>query len=386
MNILQRKLFYFANKTKKLLYLPEKLKQTQTTMKHNFGAGPCILPQEVFQEAAKAVLEFNNTGLSILEISHRSKEFEEVVAETESLVRELLNVPENYSVLFLQGGASQQFAMIPMNLLPEGGKAAYLDTGVWASKAAKEAKNFGQIEIVGSSKDSNYTYIPKDFEIPADATYFHYTSNNTIYGTEIFEKPKTSIPTVVDMSSDILSREINVADFDLIYAGAQKNMGPAGVTLVIVKNDLLGKSGRTVPSIFNYNEHIKAGSMYNTPPVYSIFVSMLNLRWLKAKGGIKTIEQENIIKARTLYDEIERNPFFKGTAAVEDRSRMNITFVMDTPELEAEFLALAKERNLIGIKGHRSVGGFRASVYNALTITSINALVDAMREFEESHN
>ncbi len=385
MNILQRILFYFANKSKKLLYLPEKLKQTQTTMKHNFGAGPCILPQEVFQEAAKAVLEFNNTGLSILEISHRSKEFEEVVAETESLVRELLNVPENYSVLFLQGGASQQFAMIPMNLLPEGGKAAYLDTGVWASKAAKEAKNFGQIEIVASSKDSNYTYIPKDFEIPADATYFHYTSNNTIYGTEIFEKPKTSIPTVVDMSSDILSREINVADFDLIYAGAQKNMGPAGVTLVIVKNDLLGKSGRTVPSIFNYNEHIKAGSMYNTPPVYSIFVSMLNLRWLKAKGGIKTIEQENIIKARTLYDEIERNPFFKGTAAVEDRSRMNITFVMDTPELEAEFLALAKERNLIGIKGHRSVGGFRASVYNALTITSINALVDAMREFEESH-
>src|SRR5690606_29387153 len=350
MNILQRILFYFANKSKKLLYLPEKLKQTQTTMKHNFGAGPCILPQEVFQEAAKAVLEFNNTGLSILEISHRSKEFEEVVAETESLVRELLNVPENYSVLFLQGGASQQFAMIPMNLLPEGGKAAYLDTGVWASKAAKEAKNFGQIEIVGSSKDSNYTYIPKDFEIPADAIYFHYTTNNTIYGTEIFEKPKTSIPTVVDMSSDILSREINVADFDLIYAGAQKNMGPAGVTLVIVKNDLLGKSGRTVPSIFNYNEHIKAGSMYNTPPVYSIFVSMLNLRWLKAKGGIKTIEQENIIKARTLYDEIERNPFFKGTAAVEDRSRMNITFVMDTPELEAEFLALAKERNLIGIK------------------------------------
>lgn len=385
MNFLQRIVFYFANKSKKLLYLPEKLKQTQTTMKHNFGAGPCILPQEVFQEAAKAVLEFNNTGLSILEISHRSKEFEEVVAETESLVRELLNVPENYSVLFLQGGASQQFAMIPMNLLPEGGKAAYLDTGVWASKAAKEAKNFGQINIVASSKDNNYTFIPKDFEIPADATYFHYTSNNTIYGTEIFEKPKTTIPTVVDMSSDILSREINVAEFDLIYAGAQKNMGPAGVTLVIVKKDLLGKSGRTIPSIFNYNEHINAGSMYNTPPVYSIYVSMLNLRWLKAKGGIKTIEQENIIKARTLYDEIERNPFFKGTAAAEDRSKMNITFVMDTPELEAEFLALAKERNLIGIKGHRSVGGFRASVYNALTITSINALVDAMREFEESH-
>ena len=275
--------------------------------------------------------------------------------------------------------------MVPMNLLPQGGKAAYLDTGVWASKAAKEAKIFGQTEIVASSKDSNYTYIPKNFNIPLDAAYFHYTSNNTIYGTEIFQKPVTSVPTVVDMSSDILSREINVAEFDLIYAGAQKNMGPAGVTLVIVKNDILGKSGRDLPSMLNYQEHIKAGSMYNTPPVFSIYVSMLNLRWLKAKGGVKAIEQENIIKARTLYDEIDRNPFFKGTAAVEDRSRMNITFVMDTPELEAEFLALAKERNLIGIKGHRSVGGFRASVYNALSITSINAIVDAMREFEESH-
>ncbi|TCV09927.1 phosphoserine aminotransferase [Sphingobacterium alimentarium] len=354
-------------------------------MKHNFGAGPCILPQEVFQEASKAVLDFNNTGLSILEISHRSKEFEEVVKETESLVRELLHVPENYSVLFLQGGASQQFAMVPMNLLPDGGKAAYLDTGVWATKAAKEAKNFGEVVTVASSKDSNYTYIPKDFEIPLDAAYFHFTSNNTIYGTEVFATPSTTVPKVVDMSSDILSREINIQEYDLIYAGAQKNMGPAGVTLVIIKNDLLGKTGKTIPSIFNYQEHIKAGSMYNTPPVYSIYVSMLNLRWLKAKGGVKAIEQENIIKARTLYDEIERNPFFKGTAAVEDRSRMNVTFVMDTPELEAEFLALAKERNLIGIKGHRSVGGFRASIYNALTITSINALVDAMKEFEESH-
>lgn len=354
-------------------------------MKHNFGAGPCILPQEVFQEAAQAVLDFNNTGLSILEISHRSKEFEEVVKETESLVRELLNVPENYSILFLQGGASQQFAMVPMNLLPEGGKAAYLDTGVWATKAAKEAKNFGQIEIVASSKDKNYTYIPKDFEVPSDAAYFHFTSNNTIYGTEVFEKPQTNVPTVVDMSSDIFSREINVSDYDLIYAGAQKNMGPAGVTLVIIKNDILGKTGRTIPTIFNYESHINAGSMYNTPPVYSIYVSMLNLRWLKAKGGVKAIEQENIIKARTLYAEIDRNPFFKGTAEEQDRSRMNVTFVMDTPELEAEFLALAKERGLVGIKGHRSVGGFRASIYNALSITSINALVDAMREFEESH-
>lgn len=353
-------------------------------MKHNFGAGPCILPQEVFQEASQAVLNFNNTGLSILEVSHRSKEFEEVMVETERLVRELLNVPQNYSVIFLQGGASQQFAMIPMNILPEGAKAAYFDTGVWASKAAKEAKYFGQIDVVASSSDKNYTYIPKGFDIPSDAAYFHYTSNNTIYGTEVFDKPKTNIPTVVDMSSDILSREINVADFDLIYAGAQKNMGPAGVTLVIVKDDLLGKSGRNIPTIFDYQSHIKAGSMYNTPPVYSIYVSMLNLRWLKAKGGVAVIEQENIVKARTLYDEIDRNSLFRGTAAEEDRSRMNVTFVMDTPELEAEFLTLAKERGLIGIKGHRSVGGFRASIYNALTISSINALVDAMREFEES--
>ena len=354
-------------------------------MKHNFGAGPCILPKEVFEEAAKAVLDFNGTGLSILEVSHRSKEFEEVVVETERLVRELLNVPEDYSILFLQGGATQQFAMVPMNLLPENGKAAYLDTGVWASKAAKEAKKVGQVEIVASSSDQNYSYIPKDFQIPSDAAYFHYTSNNTIYGTEIFEKPATAVPTVVDMSSDILSRKIDVSEFDLIYAGAQKNMGPAGVTLVIIKNELFGKSGRTFPSIFDYESHAKAGSMYNTPPVFSIYVSMLNLRWLKAKGGVDVIEQENIIKARTLYEEIDRNPFFKGTAAVEDRSRMNITFVMDSPELEAEFLALAKERNLVGIKGHRSVGGFRASVYNALTISSINALVDTMREFEENH-
>ncbi|GAA4141671.1 3-phosphoserine/phosphohydroxythreonine transaminase [Sphingobacterium kyonggiense] len=354
-------------------------------MKHNFGAGPCILPQEVFQEASQAVIDFNNTGLSILEISHRSKEFEEVVKETEQLVKELLNVPMGYSILFLQGGASQQFAMVPLNLLPENGKAAYLDTGVWATKAAKEAKKIGQVEIVASSGDQNYSYIPKNYQIPSDASYFHFTSNNTIYGTEVFEKPQTSVPTVVDMSSDILSRSIDVSQYDLIYAGAQKNMGPAGVTLVIIKDDLFHKSGRTLPSIFDYEAHAKAGSMYNTPPVFSIFVSMLNLRWLKAKGGVEAIEQENIIKARILYDEIDRNPFFKGTAAVEDRSRMNVTFVMDTPELEAEFLALAKERNLVGIKGHRSVGGFRASIYNALTISSINALVDTMREFEENH-
>lgn len=355
-------------------------------MKHNFGAGPCILPKEVFQEASQAVIDFNNTGLSILEISHRSKEFEAVLDETTKLVRELLNVPQGYSILFLQGGASLQFAMVAMNLLPESGKTAYLDTGVWASKAIKEAKKIGAVEVVASSSDKNYTYIPKQFTVPADASYFHYTSNNTIYGTEVFDVPVSNAPIVVDMSSDILSREINVSDFDLIYAGAQKNMGPAGATLVVVKDEILGKTGRVIPSILDYSAHIAADSMYNTPPVFSIFVSLLNLRWLKAKGGVAVIEQENIIKARTLYDEIDRNPFFRGTAALEDRSRMNVTFIMDSAELEAEFLALAKERELIGIKGHRSVGGFRASIYNALTISSINALVDAMKEFEELKN
>jgi phosphoserine aminotransferase len=352
-------------------------------MKHNFGAGPCILPKEVFQEASQAVIDFNNTGLSILEISHRSKEFEAVLDEATKLVRELLNVPQGYSILFLQGGASLQFAMVALNLLPENGKAVYLDTGVWATKAIKEAKKIGNVEVIASSSDKNYTYIPKQYTVPADAAYFHYTSNNTIYGTEVFDVPASSAPIVVDMSSDILSREINVSDFDLIYAGAQKNMGPAGATLVIVKDEILGKTGRVIPSILDYTAHIAADSMYNTPPVFSIFVSLLNLRWLKAKGGVAVIEQENIIKARTLYDEIDRNPFFKGTAAVEDRSRMNVTFIMDSAELEAEFLTLAKERELIGIKGHRSVGGFRASIYNALSITSINAMVDAMKEFEE---
>jgi len=352
-------------------------------MKHNFGAGPCILPQEVFKEASQAIIDFNNSGLSILEISHRSKAFEGVIEEAEALVRELLSVPAGYSVLFLQGGASQQFAMVPMNLLPQAGKAAYLDSGTWASKAYKEAQKFGTIEVVASSKEANYNYVPKDFEIPTDAAYFHYTSNNTIYGTELFEAPTSPIPLVCDMSSDILSREINVADFGLIYAGAQKNMGPAGVTLVIVKNDLLGKTGRDLPSIFDYRKHIDANSLYNTPPVYAIYVSLLNLRWLKSKGGIAEIERENIIKARTLYDEIERNPLFKGTAAVEDRSRMNVTFVMENPEQEKAFLALTEERGFVGLKGHRSVGGFRASIYNALTITSINALVDLMQEFAD---
>lgn len=354
-------------------------------MKHNFGAGPCILPQEVFKEASQAIIDFNNSGLSILEISHRSKAFEAVIEEAELLVRELLSVPEDYSVLFLQGGASQQFAMVPMNLLPHAGKAAYLDTGTWATKAIKEAQTLGTIQVVASSKEANYTYIPKVYEIPSDAAYFHYTSNNTIYGTELFETPSSTVPLVSDMSSDILSRKINVADYGLIYAGAQKNMGPAGITLVIVKNDILGKTDRDLPSIFDYRKHAEAGSLYNTPPVYAIYVSLLNLRWLKSKGGIEEIERENIIKARTLYDEIDRNPLFKGTANIDDRSRMNVTFVMDNSDLEKDFLTLAEERGLVGLKGHRSVGGFRASIYNALPITSINTLVDVMQEFAEKH-
>jgi phosphoserine aminotransferase len=354
-------------------------------MKHNFGAGPGILPQEVLKQASGAVIDFNGTGLSLLEISHRSKEFEAVLDEAVALVKELFAVPEGYSVLFLQGGASTQFAMAPYNLLPSTGKAAYLETGVWANKALKEAKFFGEVEIIASSKADNFTYIPKDYTIPADAAYFHITSNNTIYGTQLQEFPKSPVPLVCDMSSDIFSRKINVADFGLIYAGAQKNMGPAGVTLVIVKDEILGKVDRKIPAMFNYQVQIEGGSMYNTPPCFAIYVSMLTLRWLKAKGGVEVIEQENITKARVLYDEIERNPLFKPVCAVEDRSNMNVTFVMENAELEKPFLKLCDERGIVGIKGHRSVGGFRASIYNALPITSIYALIDVMQEFAEGN-
>jgi phosphoserine aminotransferase len=354
-------------------------------MKHNFGAGPGILPHEVLKQASEAVIDFNGTGLSLLEISHRSKEFEAVLDEAVSLVKELFNVPEGYSVLFLQGGASTQFALAPYNLLPEGGKAAYVETGVWANKALKEAKYFGEVQVVATSKEANFTYIPKDFEIPADAAYIHITSNNTIYGTQLQEFFKSPIPVVCDMSSDIFSRVVNVADFGLIYAGAQKNMGPAGVTLVIVKDDLLGKTGRKIPAMFNYQTQIEGGSMYNTPPVFAIYVSMLTLKWLKAKGGVPAIEQENITKARVLYEEIDRNPLFKAVAALEDRSKMNVCFVMENPELEKPFLKLAEERGIVGIKGHRSVGGFRASIYNALPISSIYVLIDVMQEFAENN-
>jgi len=354
-------------------------------MRHNFGAGPCILPQEVFKQAAQAVLDFKD-GLSILEISHRTAEFEAVVEETVKLVKELMNVPSGYSVVLLQGGASLQFSMVPMNLLPQGGTAAYLETGVWANKALKEVAPFGTANVVASSKASNFTFVPKDYVIPEDSAYFHCTSNNTIYGTEMFEFPKTNVPVVCDMSSDIMSRVIDVSQFDLIYAGAQKNIGPAGLTIAIVKDEILGKSGRKLPSMLDYKVQIDGGSMYNTPPVFSIYVAMLNLRWLKAKGGVAEIEKENKAKADALYKEIDRNPLFKGTCAVEDRSKMNVCFVMENPEQEKPFLKLAEENGIEGIKGHRSVGGFRASMYNALPITSVHALVELMQIFEENTN
>lgn len=352
---------------------------------HNFGAGPCILPKEVFEEAAQAVLQWGNTGLSILEISHRTPEFEAVVDEACDLIRELMDVPADYKIIFVQGGASQQFGMVPMNLLNENESAAYLDTGVWANKALKEALMFGNATAVASSKADNYTYIPKDFKIPTDAKYFHCTSNNTIYGTQLHNFPKSPIPMVCDMSSDIMSRVVNVADFDLIYAGAQKNIGPAGSTVVILKEEILGKVDRKITSMLDYKIHIEGGSMYNTPPVFAIYVSMLNLRWLKKQGGVKEMERRNNEKAALLYAEIDRNPLFKGTCAVEDRSRMNVCFVMNDPSKEKEFLKAAEAAGCIGLKGHRSVGGFRASMYNALPLSSVQALVDVMAEFESSH-
>ncbi|MEX8547016.1 MAG: 3-phosphoserine/phosphohydroxythreonine transaminase [Mucilaginibacter sp.] len=354
-------------------------------MKHNFGAGPGILPHEVLKQAAEAVIDFNGIGLSILEISHRSPEFEAVMNEAVSLVKELLKVPEGYSVIFLQGGASLQFSMVPYNLLPQGKTAAYLETGVWANKAIKEAKIFGTPVVVATDKENNFKQIPKNYEIPADAAYFHITSNNTIYGTQMHQFPKSPVPMVADMSSDIFSREINVADFGLIYAGAQKNMGPAGATVVIVKDEILGKAERAIPSMLNYQLHIENGSMYNTPPVFAIYISMLTLRWIKANGGVAAIAKANEAKAKALYKEIDRNPLFRGVCAVEDRSIMNVCFVMEKPELEKPFLKFAEERGLIGIKGHRSAGGFRASIYNALPIAGVTALVDAMQEFAEKN-
>lgn len=349
--------------------------------KHNYSAGPCILPQEVFEQAAASVLNFNNLNLSILEVSHRSKDIVAVMEEAQSLALELMQLdPEEYYALFLQGGASLQFVMAPYNLLKT--KAAYLDTGTWSSGAIKEAKFLGNVEVVASSKENSYKHIPKGYSLPADADYFHCTSNNTIYGTQIQQFPESPIPLVCDMSSDIFSRQLNFSKFDLIYAGAQKNMGPAGTTLVVIKKSILGKTGRAIPNILNYQMHIDKESMYNTPSVYAVYVSMLTLRWLKNLGGIPAIEKINQAKAQLLYNEIDRNPLFTGYANKEDRSSMNATFNMVEGANEDLFNTMWKVAGINGLNGHRSVGGYRASMYNALPLESVQVLVEVMQEFE----
>jgi phosphoserine aminotransferase len=351
--------------------------------KHNYSAGPCILPQEVFEKSAQAILNFNNLDLSILEISHRSKDFVAVMEEARALVIELLGLEgKGYQALFLHGGASLEFLMVPYNLMKENGKAAYLDTGTWASGAIKEAKHFGETVVVASSKAENYNHIPKNYTVPSDANYFHCTSNNTIFGTQMREFPKLNIPVVCDMSSDIFSRSMDFSQFDLIYAGAQKNMGPAGATLVVVKEEILGKTGRHIPSMLDYQQHIAKESMYNTPPVFPIYASLLTLQWLKNLGGIKAIEKVNEAKANLLYTEIDRNPLFKGTAATEDRSFMNATFVLNDESHTETFDQLWKSAGISGLTGHRSVGGYRASMYNALPLESVQVLVDVMKELE----
>ncbi|TNE31461.1 MAG: 3-phosphoserine/phosphohydroxythreonine transaminase [Bacteroidetes bacterium] len=350
--------------------------------KHNFSAGPCILPQEVLKQASEAVLNFDNLDLSLIEISHRSKNFVSVMDEAISLVKELLQLPEGYSPMFLQGGASLEFLMVPYNLMKQGGKAAYLETGVWAKKARQEAEAMGEVVVVGNSADKNYSYIPKGYTVPSDVDYFHCTSNNTIYGTQIKAFPKVDTLNVCDMSSDIFSRQIDFTQFDLIYAGAQKNMGPAGTTLVVVKDEILGKTGRQIPTMLDYTTHISKESMFNTPPVFAVYVSMLTLRWLKENGGISWIENINNQKAQLLYSEIDRNPLFTGTAEVEDRSNMNACFLLNDEAGKDKFEAMLKEGGINGLNGHRSVGGYRASMYNALPLESVQALVDIMREFE----
>ena len=352
--------------------------------KHNFSAGPCILPQEVLRQAAEAVLNFNNDDLSLIEISHRSQPFVDVMDKAQDLVKELLVVPEGYSVLFLQGGASLEFLMVPLNLMKVDGKAAYTNTGVWAKKAIVEAKSVGEVVIVADSSDKNYNYIPKGYHIPSDVDYFHCTSNNTIYGTQMKEFPICPTLMVCDMSSDIFSRKVDVSKFDIIYAGAQKNMGPAGTTLVIVKNEILGKTGRKIPTMLDYNTHISNESMFNTPPVFPIYVSMLTLQWLKNLGGVTEMEKINQQKADLLYNEIDRNPLFVGTAAKEDRSNMNVCFLLTDNSKEVVFNSMWQEAGISGIEGHRSVGGYRASIYNAMPLESIQVLIDIMKKLESN--
>ena len=353
--------------------------------KYNFNAGPSMLPREVIENTAKQILDFNGSGLSLMEISHRAKDFQPVVDEAVALIKELLDIPEGYSVIFLGGGASLQFMQIPANFLIK--KAAYLNTGTWAKKALKEAKLFGETVEVASSADANYSFIPKDYQIPADADYFHFTTNNTIYGTEIRKDPDSPVPLIADMSSDIMSRPVDVSKYTAIYAGAQKNMAMAGVTVIIVKDSELGKAPRPLPTMIDYRTHVEKGSMFNTPPVVPIYSLLETMRWVKAQGGVAEMDRRARERAEIVYGEIDRNKLFKGTAAVEDRSLMNLCFVMNEEyaELEKPFLDFATGRGMVGIKGHLSVGGFRASCYNAQTLEGVNALVQAMKDFEAEH-
>ncbi|RMG78177.1 MAG: 3-phosphoserine/phosphohydroxythreonine transaminase [Bacteroidetes bacterium] len=355
--------------------------------KHNFSAGPAILPQEVLQQASEAALNYNGTGLSILEMSHRGKEVVAVMDEAVQLVKELLHIGDDHEVLFLTGGASSQFFMTAMNYLGENETGAYVDTGSWSSKAIKEAKNFGKVQVVASSKDRNYTYIPKGYEIPSDSKYVHITSNNTIFGTQHHVWPETNVPFICDMSSDIFSRPIDMSRFGLIYAGAQKNLGPAGTTLVILKKGVFEKIDRVIPTMLNYETHIAKKSAFNTPPVYAIYICMLTLRWLKKNGGLTAMEKHNQAKAKMLYEAMDANPCFTGTAEREDRSLMNATFVMAKgyEALGDAFLEAATREGCVGLKGHRSVGGFRASIYNAMPMESVRVLVDIMTEFGQKH-
>lgn len=351
--------------------------------KHNFGAGPSILPQEVFEQSAQACLEYNGIGLSLLEISHRSKEFEAILEETLSLVKELLSIPAGYQVLFLQGGANMQFAMVPYNILHEEETAEFIETDIWATRAEEETRLYGKTKIRASSKAANFNYIPKDFEVDPHSAYLHLTSNNTIYGTEFFEDKSYPIPVVCDMSSDIFSRPLDVSKYHLIYAGAQKNLGAAGITMVIIREEWLGRSTRPKSKMWDYSIYAKNNSLYNTPPVFTIYTCLLTLRWLKKLGGLAEMEKRNKAKAALLYAEIDRNPLFRGHAVAEDRSRMNINFIANDPADEAAFLDFVKPYQIHGIKGYRTVGGFRASCYNALPIESVQVLVQAMQDFEK---
>jgi len=350
---------------------------------YNFSAGPSILPKSVFEKAAQAVLNYKDSGLSLLEMSHRGPEFTEILSKARAKVKTLMALNDDYEVLFLQGGASSQFMMVPYNILPSNGKAAYINTGTWSDKAIKEAQIFGEVDIIANSSEAGFNYIPKTFNIASDTTYLHITTNNTIYGTEYHKTPNCDCLLVGDMSSDIFSRKWDYSNYDLIYAGAQKNMGPAGATLIVVKKSILGKVDRAIPSMLKYETHIKKGSSFNTPPVFPIYVSLLTMNWIEHIGGIEALEKRNKEKAETLYAEIDRNPLFNGFAAVEDRSLMNVTFTIEDKSKEATFIDFCTGRGIVGIKGHRSVGGFRASIYNAMDLEGVEFLVEAMRGFED---